>query len=59
MHGKIVIQPQFDGAYPFEKGKAKVGIGCETKAMGEYRYWSSGTWYTLNKRGNKYNIPLR
>jgi hypothetical protein len=53
MHGKIIIQPQFDGARSFEKHKAKVCIGCELKAMGEHHYWSGGTWYTINKKGNK------
>jgi len=53
LHGKIIIQPQFDGATPFEKRKAKVCMGCVLKAKGEHHYWSGGTWYTIDKKGNK------
>jgi hypothetical protein len=51
LKGQIVIAAKYDCAYPFKNGKAEVGIGCQTKADGEYHYWVGGHWYTINKRG--------
>lgn len=50
--GQVVIQPQFDGAYPFKNGKAQVGKGCETRSDGEHHYWAGGQWFTIDKKGN-------
>jgi hypothetical protein len=52
LNGKIVIQPQFDCAYPFEKNKAKVGIGCKENKSGEHYFWSCGSWHTVDFVGN-------
>ncbi len=51
--GKIVIPPQFDCAYPFEGGEAKVSIGCKSVADGEHTTWTGGDWFTIDKKGNK------
>lgn len=51
LNGQIVIPPQFDCAYPFKKGKAKVGNGCKTQSDGEHHYWTGGQWYIINKKG--------
>ncbi|MGZ3848664.1 MAG: WG repeat-containing protein [Flavisolibacter sp.] len=51
LNGQIVIQPQFDCAYPFKNGKAKVGKGCKEKTDGEHRWWTEGNWYTIDKKG--------
>lgn len=51
LNGKIVIQPQFDCAYPFKNGKAKVGKGCNEQTDGEHRWWTEGKWYTIDKKG--------
>ena len=51
LKGQTVITPKYDCAYPFKKGKAEVGIGCQTKSAGEYHYWVGDHWYTINKRG--------
>lgn len=53
LKGHIVIEPQFDCAYPFEHGKAKVGTGCSAKRYGEHWAWTGGMWYTIDKKGNK------
>lgn len=45
--GKIVIDAIYDCAYPFEDGKAKVGIGCKTETDGEHRWWVGGDWTTI------------
>ncbi len=47
----IVIEPQFDCAYPFENGKAKVSTQCQTVKEGEYSVWKSDTWQYVDKNG--------
>lgn len=49
----IVISPQFDCAYPFENGKAKVSTNCKTVADGEHRNWTSDEWQYVDKKGIK------
>ena len=51
--GKIIIQPQFDCAYPFEKGRAKVSINCKTLKVGEHSQWTSDDWYYIDKNGTQ------
>ena len=50
-NGKIVIEPQFDCAFPFEKGKAKVSNDCKTVMVGEYSKWISDNWIYIDKTG--------
>ena len=49
--GNIVIKPQYDCAYPFKNGKAKVGFGCKTANIDEHSWWTGGRWVTINKKG--------
>ncbi|RDB07411.1 WG repeat-containing protein [Runella aurantiaca] len=49
----IVIEPQFDCAYPFENGKAKVSNQCQTVKEGENRSWVSDAWEYVDKSGAK------
>ncbi len=55
--GKIKISPQFDCAFPFENGIAKVGSNCVTHADGEYHYWTSNNWSYIDKSGRKVKSP--
>ena len=48
----LVIEPQFDCAFPFENGKAKVSNQCKTVKDGEYSVWESDAWQYVDKRGN-------
>jgi hypothetical protein len=48
---KLVIQPNYKCAYPFEKGKAKVSNSCNEIHEGEYYSWESTKWYYINKKG--------
>jgi len=50
---EIVIEPQFDCAYPFENGKAKVSNQCQTVQEGENRSWVSDAWEYVDKSGAK------
>lgn len=47
----IVIEPQFDCAFPFENGKAKVSNQCKTIKDGEHSVWESDSWQYVDKRG--------
>ncbi len=48
----IVIQPQFDCAFPFENGKARVSNDCQTTSDGEHTTWTSDKWQFVDKKGN-------
>jgi len=48
----IVIEPQFDCAYPFENGKAKVSNQCQTVKDGEYSTWESDDWKSPMQLGD-------
>ena len=45
--GEIVINPIYDCAYPFENGKAKVGMKCQQQTDGEHRWWVGGEWQEI------------
>jgi hypothetical protein len=47
----LVITPQFDCAFPFENGKAKVSNNCKTIKDGEHNIWTSDTWQYVDKKG--------
>lgn len=51
----VVIPPQFDCAYPFENGKAKVSKQCKTVKDGEHSVWESDAWQYVDKQGNVKN----
>lgn len=48
----IVIKPQFNCAFPFENGKAKVSHQCKTLKDGEHKVWESEAWLFVDKNGN-------
>jgi hypothetical protein len=47
----LVIAPQFDCAFPFENGKAKVSKNCKTVKDGEHSTWTSDAWQYVDKKG--------
>ena len=52
--GRIVIAPAYDGAMPFENGRAKVCSGCVNKCLGpdcEHHMFSGGRWFTISTQG--------
>lgn len=55
--GKVVIKPQFDCAWPFENGVAKVSNDCTTQSHGEHSSWLSDHWYFIDKTGRKVGKP--
>ena len=56
--GKVVIKPQFDCAWPFENGMAKVSTDCTTQTDGEHSIWSSDNWFYIDRRGKKITDPI-
>ncbi|HSQ86485.1 MAG TPA: WG repeat-containing protein, partial [Desulfobacterales bacterium] len=49
--GKIVIEPRFDCAFPFEGDFARVSDECVTIDDGEHTSWQSESWYLITKNG--------
>ena len=56
--GKIIISPQFDCAFPFNNGIAKVSNNCTLKFDGEHSTWISSDWFYIDKSGHKVNPPM-
>ncbi len=48
---RLVITPQYDCAFPFEKGKAKISNKCKTLKEGEHSSWESDAWQFVDKKG--------
>ena len=48
----LVIKPQYDFAFPFANGVAKVCIGCVLKPYGEHKTVEGGQWGQIDKQGN-------
>lgn len=55
--GAIVIKPQFDCAWPFEHGAARVSNDCKTEIEGEHSSWVSDHWYYIDRTGKKVKTP--
>ena len=51
--GDIVIDPIYECAFPFNNGKARVSLNCETKKNGEYQMASSNSWIFINTKGEE------
>ncbi len=49
--GKIVIEPKYKCAFPFEEGIAKVAFECSSEQMGENEIWNSDNWFYINRKG--------
>ncbi|NQU88777.1 MAG: WG repeat-containing protein [Mariniphaga sp.] len=55
-HGKIIIKPRFECAYPFSNGIAKVSLNCNETKDGEHIIWESNNWFYIDKTGKRSNI---
>ena len=53
--GKIIIKPQFECAYPFENGKAKVTFECRKEEKDGHKIMKSDSWFYIDKSGKKLN----
>ena len=52
-YGEIVIPCQFECAYYFENGKAKVSNNCKEIKDYEHSRWESDSWYFIDKTGKR------
>lgn len=55
--GTVIIKPQFDCAFPFENGKAKVSTDCKSQFKGEHQIWVSEKWFYIDKSGRNIDQP--
>lgn len=54
LNGKVVIQPKYGCAFPFEKGVAKVSDNCQTvPSPPEHSVWVSDHWKYIDKSGKE------
>jgi hypothetical protein len=51
--GRLVIAPQFQCAFPFANGSARVALTCKTVQEGEHSRWESDDWFYIDKQGRK------
>jgi hypothetical protein len=59
--GRVVVQPIYDGAMNFEKGRAVVCNGCKSKCVGadsglarhdcEHHVFAGGEWFQIDAKG--------
>lgn len=50
-YGEVKIKCQFECAYPFENGKAKVSKNCVKIKEFEHSRWESKNWFYIDKEG--------
>ena len=51
--GEVVIKPQFDCAFPFKNGQAKVSNNCTSIDEGEHNRWESNEWFFIDHNGKQ------
>ncbi|NBC09631.1 MAG: hypothetical protein GVY26_20760 [Bacteroidetes bacterium] len=51
--GEVVIPCQFECAYPFKGGRAKVADTCTTVQEGGHSQWESEAWYYIDQTGKR------
>jgi len=47
--GRVVIEAQFEFAFPFEDGKAKIGEDCQFVSHGEHTVVECETWSSVER----------
>ena len=50
---RLVLPRIYDGAFPFEKGRAVVCFGCTRRSDGEHSYYAGGSWACVDARGRE------
>lgn len=48
---QTIIAPEYDFAFPFSQGRAKVCIGCQAKKVGEHSTVVNGLWGYIGTTG--------
>ena len=55
--GHVVIKPQFQCAWPFEGGRARVAYHGKKNSMDEHSEWESDEWFYIDKNGQRVDGP--
>ena len=50
---RLVLPRIYDGAFPFEKGRAVVCFGCTKRIDGEHSFYAGGSWACIDPRGRE------
>lgn len=50
--GRLVLAPQYEAAFPFTHGRARVGSQCRVLHDGEHWLWSCAEWHYIDHRGH-------
>jgi len=58
LDGRVVIQPQFECAYPFQQGVAYICEEGNLVKEGEHESWKEAKWGAINKEGNIIVVPF-
>ena len=54
VEGEIIISPTYEGAWPFENGRALVSYKADIESDGEHSWWVGGDWFYIDKNGNRH-----
>lgn len=50
---RLALPRIYDGAFPFEKGRAVVCFGCTKENDGEHSFYRGGDWTCIDTRGRE------
>lgn len=51
---EIIIEPIYEGAWPFKDGRAFVSLETSVESDGEHSWWVGGDWFYIDKNGNRH-----
>lgn len=50
---RLVLPRFYDGAFPFDRGRALVCFGCTRQSDGEHSFYTGGEWTCIDPRGRE------
>lgn len=50
--GRVVLAPRYEAAFPFARGRARVGQGCRMVRDGEHSVWNCREWHDIDHHGH-------
>ena len=55
--GNVIIKPQFQCAWPFQGGHARVAYHGKKNSKDEHSDWESDEWFYIDKNGQRVDVP--
>jgi len=49
--GRVVVPARYEAAFPFDSGRAQVGLRCRSETDGEHSWWRCANWTYINHQG--------